>query len=267
MRRSCSRRSTSRPTRWPRRSASARRAAGASTSATSGAIDDELLRGVRRVVIVACGTAYHAGLIGRYAIEQWARVPVEVDIASEYRYRNPVVGPGRPGDRDLAVRRDRRHAGGDAHRPRARRHRARGDQHHGRAGHPRGRRRPLHARRPGDRRRRDQDVRQPDHGDVPVALRLAEVRGDDGPRGAQAADRRAQAAAAHDRRAARARRRRASRRSPRLVHDADVLPLPRAPHRAAGRARGRAQAQGDLLHRHRRLRRRGDEARPDRAAR
>jgi glutamine---fructose-6-phosphate transaminase (isomerizing) len=59
-----------------------------------GAIDDELLRNIRRVVIVACGTSYHAGLIGRYAIEEWARVPVEVDIASEYRYRNPVVGPG-----------------------------------------------------------------------------------------------------------------------------------------------------------------------------
>ena len=43
--------------------------------------------------IVACGTSYHAGLVGRYAIEQWARVPVEMDIASEYRYRNPVVGP------------------------------------------------------------------------------------------------------------------------------------------------------------------------------
>ena len=57
-------------------------------------IDDELLRGVRRIVIVACGTSYHAGLIGRYAIEEWARIPVEVDIASEYRYRNPVVGPG-----------------------------------------------------------------------------------------------------------------------------------------------------------------------------
>ncbi|HZE06660.1 MAG TPA: glutamine--fructose-6-phosphate transaminase (isomerizing), partial [Solirubrobacteraceae bacterium] len=56
-------------------------------------IDDELLRRVRRVVIVGCGTAYHAGLIGRYAIEHWARVPVEVDIASEYRYRDPVVGP------------------------------------------------------------------------------------------------------------------------------------------------------------------------------
>jgi glutamine---fructose-6-phosphate transaminase (isomerizing) len=46
------------------------------------------------VVVVACGTSYHAGLVGRYAIEQWARVPVEMDIASEYRYRNPVVGEG-----------------------------------------------------------------------------------------------------------------------------------------------------------------------------
>ncbi len=59
-----------------------------------GAIDDELLRTVERVIVVACGTSYHAGLIGRYAIEQWARIPVEMDIASEYRYRNPVVGPG-----------------------------------------------------------------------------------------------------------------------------------------------------------------------------
>jgi glucosamine--fructose-6-phosphate aminotransferase (isomerizing) len=41
-------------------------------------------------VIVACGTSYHAGLVGRYAIEKWARVPVEMDIASEYRYRDPV---------------------------------------------------------------------------------------------------------------------------------------------------------------------------------
>jgi glutamine---fructose-6-phosphate transaminase (isomerizing) len=55
---------------------------------------DDLLRGCRRVVVVACGTSYHAGLIGRYAIEEWVRVPVEMDIASEYRYRNPVVGPG-----------------------------------------------------------------------------------------------------------------------------------------------------------------------------
>jgi glucosamine--fructose-6-phosphate aminotransferase (isomerizing) len=59
-----------------------------------GSITDDVLRNARRVVVVACGTSYHAGLIGRYAIEEWARVPVEIDIASEYRYRNPVVGPG-----------------------------------------------------------------------------------------------------------------------------------------------------------------------------
>ena len=59
-----------------------------------GTIDDELLRNVKRIVMVACGTSYHAGLIGRYAIEEWSRVPVDVEIASEYRYRNPVVGPG-----------------------------------------------------------------------------------------------------------------------------------------------------------------------------
>ncbi len=59
-----------------------------------GALDDSLFDDVRRVVVVACGTSYHAGLIGRYAVEEWARMPVEMDIASEYRYRNPVVGPG-----------------------------------------------------------------------------------------------------------------------------------------------------------------------------
>jgi glucosamine--fructose-6-phosphate aminotransferase (isomerizing) len=58
-----------------------------------GLTDDEL-RDLKRITIVACGTSYHAGLVGRYAIEEWARVPVDMDIASEYRYRNPVVGPG-----------------------------------------------------------------------------------------------------------------------------------------------------------------------------
>jgi glucosamine--fructose-6-phosphate aminotransferase (isomerizing) len=59
-----------------------------------GALDEAILADVKRVVVLACGTSYHAGLIGRYAIEEWARLPVEMDIASEYRYRNPVVGPG-----------------------------------------------------------------------------------------------------------------------------------------------------------------------------
>ena len=57
-------------------------------------LSEDLGKGLRRIVIVACGTSYHAGLVGRYAIEEWARVPVEMDIASEYRYRNPVVGEG-----------------------------------------------------------------------------------------------------------------------------------------------------------------------------
>jgi glucosamine--fructose-6-phosphate aminotransferase (isomerizing) len=49
------------------------------------------LQNLRRIVIVGCGTAYHAGVVGRYIIEEWARVPVEPDIASEWRYRNPVL--------------------------------------------------------------------------------------------------------------------------------------------------------------------------------
>src|ERR671918_1714672 len=61
-------------------------------------IGDDFLRDVRRIVIVACGTSYHAGLVGRYAIETWSRVPVEMDIASEFRYRDPVVD-----ERDLVI--------------------------------------------------------------------------------------------------------------------------------------------------------------------
>jgi glucosamine--fructose-6-phosphate aminotransferase (isomerizing) len=56
-----------------------------------GAVTGDFLKDMRRVVIVACGTSYHAGLVGRYAIEWWSRVPVEMDIASEFRYRNPVL--------------------------------------------------------------------------------------------------------------------------------------------------------------------------------
>src|SRR4051812_47543940 len=54
-------------------------------------ISDEFLCSVRRIVIVACGTSYHAGLVGRYSIETWSRVPVEMDVASEFRYRNPLI--------------------------------------------------------------------------------------------------------------------------------------------------------------------------------
>ena len=52
----------------------------------------EEAKSLRKITIVACGTAYHAGIYGKYAIEKLARVPVEVDIASEYRYRSPMLG-------------------------------------------------------------------------------------------------------------------------------------------------------------------------------
>jgi glutamine---fructose-6-phosphate transaminase (isomerizing) len=56
-------------------------------------LSDDDLRSIDRIVILACGTAYHAGVVGRYVIEEWARLPVEPDIASEWRYRSPVIGP------------------------------------------------------------------------------------------------------------------------------------------------------------------------------
>ena len=52
---------------------------------------DDMLAGVRQVHIVACGTSYHAGLVARYQLEDLARIPCMVEVASEYRYRNPVV--------------------------------------------------------------------------------------------------------------------------------------------------------------------------------
>jgi glucosamine--fructose-6-phosphate aminotransferase (isomerizing) len=52
---------------------------------------EEQLRNLRRIVVVAAGTSYHAGVVGRYMIEEWARLPVEPDIASEWIYRNPVL--------------------------------------------------------------------------------------------------------------------------------------------------------------------------------
>ncbi len=56
-------------------------------------IDPEILAEVDKVFVVACGTAYHSGLVAKYAIEHWTRIPVEIDIASEFRYRDPVLGP------------------------------------------------------------------------------------------------------------------------------------------------------------------------------
>ncbi|WP_296195468.1 glutamine--fructose-6-phosphate transaminase (isomerizing) [uncultured Microbacterium sp.] len=54
---------------------------------------DEIFAGISRVIVVACGTAAYAGQVGKYALEKWARVPVDVELAHEFRYRDPVLGP------------------------------------------------------------------------------------------------------------------------------------------------------------------------------
>ncbi|WP_298075397.1 glutamine--fructose-6-phosphate transaminase (isomerizing) [uncultured Corynebacterium sp.] len=54
-------------------------------------LSDEDLRGVEKVFVVACGSAYHSGLLAKYAIEHWVRLPVEIEVASEFRYRDPVL--------------------------------------------------------------------------------------------------------------------------------------------------------------------------------
>lgn len=54
-------------------------------------LSDERLRRLNRAFVIACGSSFYAGLVGRFAIEQWAQLPVELDIASEFRYREPVV--------------------------------------------------------------------------------------------------------------------------------------------------------------------------------
>jgi glucosamine--fructose-6-phosphate aminotransferase (isomerizing) len=54
-------------------------------------MSDAEIRDIKRISVIACGTAYHAGMVAKYAIEKWAKVPVDVEIASEYRYRDPIV--------------------------------------------------------------------------------------------------------------------------------------------------------------------------------
>ncbi|MEY9927943.1 glucosamine--fructose-6-phosphate aminotransferase (isomerizing) [Catenulispora sp. GP43] len=54
-------------------------------------LTEDELRAVTKIIVIACGTAYHAGLIAKYAIEHWTRIPVEVELASEFRYRDPIL--------------------------------------------------------------------------------------------------------------------------------------------------------------------------------
>ena len=230
-----------------------------------GALDEAILADVNRVVVVACGTSYHAGLIGRYAIEEWARLPVEMDIASEYRYRNPVVGAG-----DLVIGISQ--SGETADTLAAMR-----------LARERGAKVLAITNVMGSQATRDADgVLFTRAGlEIGVAatktflcqvavtyllgLRLAELRGTLEPaRLAELVSEIKRLPHCIDEVLASVRRAGESDRRHLLAER--VLPLHRPPRRAAGRAGGRAEAEGDLLHRHRRVRRGGDEARSDRAA-
>jgi len=61
-------------------------------------LSDADLREIDKIVVIACGTAYHAGLVAKYAVEHWTRIPVDVELASEFRYRDPIVD-----DRTLTI--------------------------------------------------------------------------------------------------------------------------------------------------------------------
>ena len=123
-------------------------------------LTDQRLREVSRIVIVACGTSYHAGLAGQLAIERWARIPVEVDVASEFRYQDPIVSAGTLVLGITQSGRDCRHARSDAPRTRTGRDGRRSDERRRQPSHAGRRRGPVHARRNRDGSRRDEDVRR-----------------------------------------------------------------------------------------------------------
>ena len=218
-------------------------------------ISPERLANLRRVVIVACGTSYHAGLVGRYAIEHWARIPVEMDVASEFRYRDPVIGPD-----DLVI--GITQSGETADTLAAMR-----------LARERGAHVIALTNVMGSQATRDADSVLFTRAGLEIGvaatktftsqvaamyligLWLAESREKLSSRASDRADRRDEGAAAPHRgddpgdRGAGARRRPQPLRGP-------LLPLPGPPHRPADLPRGRPEDEGDLLHPLRRLRRR-----------
>jgi glucosamine--fructose-6-phosphate aminotransferase (isomerizing) len=201
------------------------------------------MREIRRVIILGCGTSWHAALIGEYMLEEHARIPVEVEYASEFRYRNPIVDQGtmvlvisQSGETADTLGRDARGAAqGRARRSASSTWWARPS---------RANRTAASTSTPArDRRGLDQGVHQPGHG-------------------ARAAHARARAPArdvARDRRRDRARARAiparssdppAQRRGEAIaeLYGTTTTSSTSAAATTSGRARGRAQAQGDLVH-------------------
>ena len=116
---------------------------------------------LERMTLIACGTAYHACIVAKYWLERIARISVEIDIASEFRYRAPGDAARRRGDLRLAIGRDRRHPGGAALRQVAGAEDHRCRQPAGKLDRARGRHRPADPGRARDRRRLDQGVHDP----------------------------------------------------------------------------------------------------------
>ena len=80
-------------------------------------IDEHDFKAIDKIIVIACGTAAYAGMVAKYAIEHWVRIPVEVELAHEFRYRDPDPHPPNVGGGHLPVRRDHGHADGVASRP------------------------------------------------------------------------------------------------------------------------------------------------------
>ena len=229
-------------------------------------ITEAQLAAVERVTILACGTSWHAGLVGKFLIEQLARIPVEVDYGSEYRYRDPIVRA--------------EHAARSSSRSRARR-----PTRSPRCAKPSGTapRSIAICNVVGSMATRETDGTVYTHAGPEIgvastkaftsqlvalyllALRLGQVRGALTRRGVEAARRRAAAAAAAPRADAEARAR--DRGDRRALPQPRRFPVPRPRHQLPDRARRRAEAEGDLVHPRRGLSGRRDEARPDRAHR
>ena len=216
--------------------------------------------------ILACGTSWHAALVGKFLIEALARVPVDVDYGSEYRYRDPIVDAEHAGDRHHPVRRNGRHAGGAARgeeegRPQHRDLQRR--RQHGDAGN---RRHGLHARRARDRGGLHQGLHV-------AAGRAAPARHLPRPDSRDAVTGRGPAARSRRSRSCPLQIEQALKCEPvdrgdrQAVLPAERFPLPRARHQLPDRPRGRAEAEGDLVHPRGGLSRRRDEARADRAHR
>ena len=222
---------------------------------------------IDKVTLLACGTSWHAALVGKFLIEELASMPVEVDYGSEFRYRNPIVGHADARGRDHAVGRDRRHAGGAA-RSQGARARAASRSATSSAAWPRAKPKARSTRTPGRRSASPRPRRSPRSSSRSTCSRCSWPK-----------------CAARSTQAERARRTsttlmqlpqvleetlKASKQIEEIAarfHNRAGLPLPRPRHQLPDRARRRAQAQGDLLHPRRGLSGRRDEARADRAHR